>query len=274
MKKILYTAVLALMATAASAQVCTIDNSIPFSGGLYTSTGIPKVLASGVEGTPYVDYVQVHAPKDTIANVPPFGNVTLYFCSFVVESVSGLPAGLTLEAGPTAGPLPYSWPVSHVPGTDTRGCIKISGTPTAAFCNSGDSIVVIANATVATTAPVAPNYTCTAATLPLPTQVTYKMFLCIAPVGIDDAASFKMSLAPNPTEGVSTLKFNLSQSAEALVTVTDMAGRVVSTIHNGRLFQGEQMFDIDTENLANGMYMVSVNIDNGHKVLTQKLSVN
>lgn len=80
------------------------------------------------------------------------------------------------------------------------------------------------------------------------------------------------SLSPNPVSGnVANLNISAEKSFEAVVRVTDAAGRTVS-IQSGVSFpQGESVYELHTEGLANGLYFVSLESGNGRNV--RKMSI-
>ena len=78
-----------------------------------------------------------------------------------------------------------------------------------------------------------------------------------------------LSLAPNPTTGMSQLQVSLEEAADIEVQVFDLAGRLVQT-----LVQDNQLtttFDLDLSDQANGMYLVRLQA--GGAVQVMKLAV-
>jgi hypothetical protein len=73
----------------------------------------------------------------------------------------------------------------------------------------------------------------------------------------DDMAevSAEITLYPNPTSDFMYIDFNSDSDAEILLSVTDMAGRVISNIG---YTNDEDMLILNTESLAPGMYIVSI----------------
>ena len=82
-----------------------------------------------------------------------------------------------------------------------------------------------------------------------------------------------VSLFPNPSKEAATLSVS-SQNATALnVNVYDITGKLVSSpVQNQSISAGENKFTIDTENLQNGIYFVTLTTSNGKE--TVKLVVN
>lgn len=81
----------------------------------------------------------------------------------------------------------------------------------------------------------------------------------------------EITLAPNPTQLNTELKILISQKDNVKVAVIDMTGKMVLDVFNGHLDEGVQKLNINTENLASGLYQVRVMI--GNKVSSHKLSV-
>ena len=91
----------------------------------------------------------------------------------------------------------------------------------------------------------------------------------IANVGVTQvaAANGDIQLVPNPNKGTFTVKGSLATASneEVTIEVTDMIGKVVYTgkaaTHNGEINEKIQL-----NNLANGMYILSVHADTENKV--------
>jgi Secretion system C-terminal sorting domain/Outer membrane protein Omp28 len=91
-------------------------------------------------------------------------------------------------------------------------------------------------------------------------------------VGISkpDAPDALVSLYPNPTQGAAWLSLNLDADATVEVTLTDLQGRKLSTRNYG-ILSGAQQLQINTDDLAQGLYFVQVKM--GDVVNTQRLIV-
>jgi hypothetical protein len=74
------------------------------------------------------------------------------------------------------------------------------------------------------------------------------------------------TLAPNPTNGSSTLTIDAKTSGEAIVTITDMSGKQAS-VANASLFVGENSINLSTENLTSGVYFVNVDFQGATKAM-------
>jgi hypothetical protein len=87
----------------------------------------------------------------------------------------------------------------------------------------------------------------------------------MAIVGIEEAAAqgVSFSVFPNPVSSDATVSVMLEKNIDdCQITMMDITGRQVKSIHTGNLHQGLQHFPIDTRNLAEGIYTVNV-IANG-----------
>jgi hypothetical protein len=93
------------------------------------------------------------------------------------------------------------------------------------------------------------------------------------PVGVSDVAAGieAFSIFPNPASDKSAIKFNLPASGKVVVAVTDAMGRLVKTIAQETLSAGAHSIDINTADLASGIYNVTVQTEKG--MMTRKLSV-
>jgi len=78
-----------------------------------------------------------------------------------------------------------------------------------------------------------------------------------------------LSLAPNPTTGVSQLQVSLGEATDINVQVFDLAGRLVQTLSQDN--QASATFDLDMKDQANGMYLVRLQA--GDAVQVMKLAV-
>jgi hypothetical protein len=76
-----------------------------------------------------------------------------------------------------------------------------------------------------------------------------------------------ISLAPNPTGGVSILSVSFAEPVDAIISIHDMLGRQVSVIKDQRVSNGA--YPIDLSNQPAGIYLVRVMVDG--KVNTLKL---
>jgi hypothetical protein len=76
-----------------------------------------------------------------------------------------------------------------------------------------------------------------------------------------------ISLAPNPTGGISTLSVSFAEPVDAVISIHDMLGRPVSVIKDYRVSNG--VYPIDLSNHPAGIYLIRVMVEG--KVNTLKL---
>jgi hypothetical protein len=85
-----------------------------------------------------------------------------------------------------------------------------------------------------------------------------------------DAAAVALNVYPNPAQGLTTVSYNVGSQADNVnVVLTDLLGRPVQTLANGRQAAGLQTKTISTANVAAGTYLVRVQV--GDKVSTSKV---
>jgi hypothetical protein len=80
-----------------------------------------------------------------------------------------------------------------------------------------------------------------------------------------------VSVYPNPTRDAATLQFSLAQNSKVTIHLIDAVGRTVSALADGMMNQGAHQISIPTNNLAAGVYNISIQTEQGN--LTQRLSV-
>ncbi len=72
------------------------------------------------------------------------------------------------------------------------------------------------------------------------------------------AANIAISAYPNPASNAANVEFALTESEKVVVNVTNAMGQVVSTQTIEKMTAGAQSVKVNTENLPNGIYNVSV----------------
>ncbi len=86
----------------------------------------------------------------------------------------------------------------------------------------------------------------------------------------DLSNSFK--IYPNPTDlPFTNVDFRLNENAPVQARIMDVTGKVVSTQDFGTMSQGNQMIQVDTDNLENGFYFI--NLTAGDQEVSRKISV-
>ena len=86
----------------------------------------------------------------------------------------------------------------------------------------------------------------------------------------DFGASFS-SVVPNPTNGPARITLNLREALTGQITVLDLNGRLVNRVYSGRLQAGQRQFQLQTDGLPNGTYIVR--LASGGGVLSQRFVV-
>ncbi|RYY17829.1 MAG: T9SS type A sorting domain-containing protein [Cytophagaceae bacterium] len=87
-----------------------------------------------------------------------------------------------------------------------------------------------------------------------------------------DETAVAMSVFPNPSEGASTITYQVQGAAEAVaVRVTDLLGREVRTLLDATQTAGFHDLSVATGDLSRGTYLVQVQV--GDKVATRRLAV-
>jgi len=85
-----------------------------------------------------------------------------------------------------------------------------------------------------------------------------------------DEASVAMSVFPNPTNSQATVTYRVLDKAEHVnVVLTDLLGRPVRTLQDGKQSAGFQNISLNNADIAAGTYMVRVQV--GDKVATRKV---
>ncbi|WP_420459975.1 T9SS type A sorting domain-containing protein [Neolewinella sp.] len=90
-------------------------------------------------------------------------------------------------------------------------------------------------------------------------------------LGREFGASFS-SVVPNPTNGPARITLHLRESLTGLITVLDLNGRLVRTVYSGRLLAGQRQFELETNGLASGTYIVR--LASGGGVLSERFVVS
>ncbi|MFK7973180.1 MAG: T9SS type A sorting domain-containing protein [Bacteroidia bacterium] len=266
--------ILALVATLFVSQTltaqCTPDPT-PTSTGFY-----PGDFPDGEIGKAYDAVMNAVLPTDTTATVPLVGTLTVSFCAFEIDTIY-LPDGLSYQCDQPG----CTWQIDHT-GAINRGCIRVTGTP--ASMNADDSIEVVIKI-IPGYVDTMNNYFCNTDSLRnelgifwgtvqalLSQTAKFKMKIDAA-TSIDQnlEKALGMSLFPNPTADRTRLQFELPETKNIDVTVLDATGREVQQIYSGKT-AGALDFEIDTQDLPAGMYLVRVSVEGAGQVV-RKLSV-
>lgn len=98
------------------------------------------------------------------------------------------------------------------------------------------------------------------------TKVTYDWN-----VGINDINNnlTLVSLSPNPANDLLNVKVSLERTSNVVATLTDVTGRVVSTLYSGMMTAGKNSVSINTNDLSAGIYFINVKAADGNMVSTR-----
>jgi hypothetical protein len=80
---------------------------------------------------------------------------------------------------------------------------------------------------------------------------------------ISSSSVSSQTIYPNPASSVTMLKYSLITDASVIINVSDITGKVIRSVNEGNLHAGLNQQLINTQDLADGVYMVSV-IANGN----------
>jgi hypothetical protein len=80
------------------------------------------------------------------------------------------------------------------------------------------------------------------------------------------------AIYPNPANQFATVKFQLANSANAVVTITNVMGQVVYQNNLGKVSSGITRHSLNTENFSDGIY--NVTLQAGDKLFTHKFIIN
>lgn len=244
-----------------------------------TTSGVPALypdtLASGMVGVAYSQTITVVIPQDTTVDIGfPF---TLDICSLVLDSIVGLPTGLTFSCNTSN----CVWEVDHTMGVINRGCVQISGIPTDTVFN--DTISVFAtvnpgqyNATTDSCEALDPS-----SIPPGLTQVEYRPRFRVERdttawnTGIEDynLQELGVKVYPNPTQGQATLSYTLPERTQVAVRLTDILGRQVQLFSLGSQSVGAHELEVGDEELPKGLYFLSLDLGEGANIQTRKLII-
>lgn len=80
-----------------------------------------------------------------------------------------------------------------------------------------------------------------------------------------------VSVYPNPANDFMNISFMLNQPEVAGVEIYDLFGKKVAAVTGHEYAEGQNLIRISNEGIANGMYLVKLNV--GNRVITRKISV-
>jgi hypothetical protein len=202
-------------------------------------------LPSGEVGTAYAQVITVNVPADTTINLSaligfPTPPVTVIINTLSLGTINGLPLGI----------FGANTPGNGIINGGASGCIDISGTP----LNSGQYVVNIPttlNVIIPSGVPVIGG---TAQNIP--GQVPYNMevtnVVAVNPA-IANGFSVEQSL-PNPSTGMTVVRFQVSDVSDVTMEVLNLTGAVVYR-SSQKAVTGAHSFRFDVSDFAPGMYL-------------------
>ncbi len=81
-------------------------------------------------------------------------------------------------------------------------------------------------------------------------------------VGSSNSDELKIALYPNPTKDMAFISLNLESDAQVKILLLDLMGRSIREITNQSLTGGSHTFEINTNELPLGIYVVRFEVDN------------
>ncbi len=267
MKKIYLFFVLIVAALSTSAQ-CTIISAYQTTPGIYPA---PSALPCIVDGAPYDQTIQVQCPTeyDTSVNVIVVNYpIIVKIDSMELDSVINLPPGITWNKNPyrLAG--------------GQNGCLEFTGTTTAATGNYNLTWYGTVWATPQASGPIPAGAQRTVTgNLNRYNFVNYYLNVVATsgvPCGtsgisdLDPTLNTELSIFPNPSNGVFTVKLNSGTRVSGQLEVIDVTGRMVFSEEVDLI--GKQNVSVDLGLNAKGIYTVLLHTANGNA--TKRISVD
>ncbi|MEM6343374.1 MAG: T9SS type A sorting domain-containing protein [Bacteroidota bacterium] len=247
----------------------TMTSEVP---GLY-----PDTLVDGKVGVMYNQVITLVIPQDSAVDTgPPFGSIEIDICSLVLDSIPNLPQGMSFSCNTPD----CVFTVNHDSGFVNRACVILEGMPFDTIATDTLNVYV----TINPGAYDAAQDTCLPLGIPLPpalTTILYRTPFEIEPDStfvnsIDEyaLADFNLKLFPNPTQGKTHLRYSLPERVDNVeIQMTDLFGRQVQSLKYGPQSAGDYEVEVGERDLSAGIYLVSINLNDGAKRLTRKLIV-
>lgn len=93
-----------------------------------------------------------------------------------------------------------------------------------------------------------------------------------AQVGIEEKNQLEdLEIYPNPVTKIANINFNMNSQGVANIALYDMLGRQIKQVYQGALSAGDQSIQLNAESLEEGLYFVTININN--QSITKKIVV-
>ena len=207
-------------------------------------------------------------PKRSAIPLPGVGLVQVQYRQFQIDSVGGLPPGMSLTDYCKAGNN-CVYRLNEVDTAQNRVCYAISGTPTRGgiyyprLVTSATGIVNLAgnNFPLESLPPQIPEQI--RSVLDSLRTLRFQTYLRVLPLtGIESltAERIGLELYPNPTQTSSVIGFRLNAPAKVALKVTDITGRVLAVRSEENFSVGDHRLDLSAQNLTEGMYFVQLTV--------------
>ena len=103
---------------------------------------------------------------------------------------------------------------------------------------------------------------------PMPAPAGWWSFEVLAETnGLNDLTSPSPwhAVYPNPASAITCLELDMPQAQDVSVTVHNMFGQHIQTLHQGSLNRGLQRMFLDASTLVPGPYLLTLTTDDGHR---------
>lgn len=239
-----------------SQATCTLDPAFVASNkkGIWPDSATNFIF--GTVGIPYLQNLTVKVPKDTVVNP-----ITMCFNRVEVSSPTGvtnfnLPPGLNMLGGNTVTVTAGTY---KFPG-NANTCAEISGTPTQAGTYTLQFKVQPYVTPSGGACSATPNVSGGSSSYAQPTTLMYYKIVITDPNGLKEEVntrSFKLSNAPNPVNGKTSITFSVMDEASAKISVYNLLG---SKVYEEKLKTnyGDNTFEFDCSEWNSGIYLYTV----------------
>ena len=249
-KSILFLAMIIGVAFGVSAQ-CNID-STDFATGKYV---YPDSLPCIYQGTAYSGTVNIKIPDSLdvhdFYSAIPAGNYYLHLDSVRIDSVTGMPTGITSAINPAFG----SW----IHGGE-YGCSLFSGTTTDTA--GSYPVSIYGRGCVHGTVLIYTIDSCVSGNLG--SYLHYNLNVCY-PAGINNVSGdVSLNIYPNPNQGVFTVNVSSANRLVGTMSVSDQLGRIIKTQNID--VTGTKQLPIELGNLSSGVYLLEINAEGSKSV--------
>ncbi|HHG83639.1 MAG TPA: T9SS type A sorting domain-containing protein [Bacteroidetes bacterium] len=226
------------------AQICNVDSSYT-AAGIYPGDTLPIMYANA----PYAETIQFVFPSDTVIN-----GATLPFDSFVVNTINGLPNWLNWECNANHPVCTYI----TTPNQLTRGCVRIFGTPPDSAVNLPDYDSVIVSGTAWVTLLFAFSID---TDIPIYYQVTDTI---IAGLTAPNYTTLGLVVAPNPSQGITNVQFELKEKSMIRLRIVRMDGQEVFLRDWEQFSPGSKALRLKLpQRLSRGLYFLRLETQGG-----------